>query len=255
MKKKSKSKPISKSTRSAIAKSATTNALPMADPPVTRKLDLACGQRPEPGFEGVDIWTGAQHVVDLFKFPWPFEDNSVAEVRTSHFLEHVPAVYVDELGNHVQHGGQDLLFRIMDEIWRILTPGGFALHIVPSGRSNRAFQDPTHRRFFVEATFAYFAADWRASQKLDHYTVKCDYGVNVQTTCDNLLNAKHHDVAQNEMQTKWNTTIDFHARMTAVKPARSFVFMPDGQLVQTPTPPSPPAPASATLPPGTMVHS
>jgi predicted SAM-dependent methyltransferase len=203
-----------------LGPAAATAKLPMAPPPVTLKLDLACGQRPLDGFEGVDIWPEAKHVLDLTKFPWPWEDSSVAEINCSHFAEHLAMVHVDEFGNHVQHGGQDLFFRFMDECYRILIPGGWMTIVVPSGRSNRAFQDPTHRRFFVEPSFAYLAADWRKEQKLDHYNVKCDFGINVQTTVDTLLNAKVPAVAQREMHNYWNTTVDFHAKCQCVKPAR-----------------------------------
>lgn len=197
------------------------DALPMAAAPVTRKLDLACGQSPREGFEGVDIWQGAKHVVDLLRFPWPFEDNSVAELHCSHFCEHIPMINVDPSGSPVTHGGQDLFLRFMDECYRILVPGGWMRVIVPSGRSNRAFQDPTHRRFFVETSFAYLAADWRLANKLDHYVVGCDFGINVQTTVDSVLNAKAPDIAQREMQNYWNSTVDFHAIMQAIKPART----------------------------------
>jgi predicted SAM-dependent methyltransferase len=190
----------------------------IAASPSGRKLDLACGQRPREGFEGVDIWEGAQHVVDLMTYPWPFADSSIAELRSSHFAEHIPMVHVDERGQPVAHGGQDALFRFMDEAWRVLVPGGLFTVIVPAGRSNRAFQDPTHRRFFVEETFAYFSAAWRKSQLLDHYNVKCDFDVNVQTTVDSVLNTKHPQVAQRELRNYWNTAIDFHAFMKAIKP-------------------------------------
>jgi hypothetical protein len=178
------------------------------------------------GFEGVDIWPGAQHVVDLLKFPWPFEDNSVSEILCSHFMEHVPMVNVDDFGNPVTHGGQDLWFRVMDECYRILIPGGFMKVIVPSARSNRAYQDPTHRRFFVEPTFMYLWAEWRRDQKLDHYNVKCDFGAQVMTTVDTLLNAKMPEVAQREMHSYWNSTVDFHATLQAFKPSRVTIPAP-----------------------------
>ena len=57
----------------------------------TVKLDLACGQRKQEGFIGVDIspQEGVDVVIDLEKYPWPFEDNSVDEVHCAHFIEHL----------------------------------------------------------------------------------------------------------------------------------------------------------------------
>ena len=61
------------------------------------KLDLGCGLNPREGFEGVDLYGDkAKHKVDLFKFPWPFVDNSVDEIACSHLLEHIPAREVEE---------------------------------------------------------------------------------------------------------------------------------------------------------------
>ena len=37
-------------------------------PAITRKLDLACGQTPLDGFEGVDIYDGAPIVCDLMGY-------------------------------------------------------------------------------------------------------------------------------------------------------------------------------------------
>jgi predicted SAM-dependent methyltransferase len=194
----------------------------LASPTVTRKLDLACGQSPQEGFEGVDIWPKAQHVVNLFKFPWPFEDNSISELHCSHFLEHVPMIEVDELGNQVPFGeGKDLFFAVMDECYRILVPGGMMKVIVPCGRSNRGFQDPTHRRFFVEATFFYLTKEWREANKLDHYNVTCDFQGNVGWSLLTEMNALHPEVQQRRFMHEWNTIIDWIVTLQSKKPAAS----------------------------------
>lgn len=48
------------------------------------RLDLACGQNPREGFEGVDLWAGATHRVNLLRFPWPWQDGEADEL-------HIPA--------------------------------------------------------------------------------------------------------------------------------------------------------------------
>jgi hypothetical protein len=187
----------------------------LAASPITRKLDLACGQSPKDGFEGVDIWQGAKHVVDLQKYPWPFDDSSVSEVHCSHYCEHIP-MYPSVVG---KLGPQDPLFAFMDELWRILTPDGIATIIVPIARNDRAFQDPTHRRFIVEATFAYFWKDWRVANKLDHYNVQCNFMTHVAQTVSTDLNAMHPEAASRHITSYWNAVVDLHATMKAVKPA------------------------------------
>lgn len=136
------------------------------------KLDLACGNNLQKGFIGVDIIgqpdSQAEVVHNLMKFPWPFEDNSVDEVFCAHYLEHIP------------HGDgyNDPMFEFMDELFRILKPGGTAKFICPYYTSVRAFQDPTHLRFISEPMFNYFNRTWREDlNQLKHYPVKCDFNI------------------------------------------------------------------------------
>jgi hypothetical protein len=145
------------------------------------KLDLGCGQNKQAGFTGVDIWKGADVTHDLFTFPWPFENNSVSEIFSAHFFEHVPGL---------------LRGKFMDEVWRILTPcgcngpcpeqqgyslpcpspGGSAMFLTPYYSSMRAVQDFTHTwPPICETTYCYFNRKWREANKLDHYDVHCDF--------------------------------------------------------------------------------
>jgi hypothetical protein len=183
------------------------------------KLDLGCGQNPKDGFEGVDIRGGkAKHVMDLFKFPWRFADNSVDEIHASHFLEHIPAREVEERdlasdNSLYSYVGQDMLFAFMDECYRILKPDCWMHVVVPSGRSNRAFQDPTHRRFFMQETFIYFNADWRKSQGLDHYRVKCHFGLDVGHSMPQEEGLRSPEALAQRMNTMWNVTVDWIAKL------------------------------------------
>jgi SAM-dependent methyltransferase len=184
-----------------------------------RKLDLGCGLNPKEGFEGVDLYGDkAKHKVDLFKFPWPFADDSVDEIHCSHFLEHVPAREVEVrdlvfLPDDEDHLGQDMLFAFMDECYRILKPEGWMHIIVPSGRSNRAFWDPTHRRFFMQETFLYFNADWRKLNGLQHYRVHTNFGVDVGHTLPQEEALRSQDAQTARFQTLWNVTADWIAKL------------------------------------------
>lgn len=186
----------------------------LAAPVISRKLDLACGQSPAEGFEGVDVWSGAQHVVDLQKFPWPFEDSSVSEVRCSHYIEHIPMY---PLVTKADGTTQDPLFAFFDELYRILVPDGWAEIICPSARSDRGFQDPTHRRFIVENTFAYFWRDWRVSQKLDHYNTNCNFVSSVGRSVPIEMNALSAEAQQMRFQYYWNCVWDYVVKMQAKK--------------------------------------
>ena len=188
----------------------------------TLKLDLACGQHLKEGFEGVDLYGSvAKHKVDLLKFPWPWADNSVDELHCSHFLEHVPAREVETRDLHgtvvtTQHAhflGQDMLFAVMDECWRILKPDAWMTVVVPSGRSNRAFWDPTHRRFFMQETFLYFAHEWRKLNGLDHYNVHCNFGVDVGHSVPQEESLRSAEAQADRFQHYWNVTFDWIAKL------------------------------------------
>ena len=195
------------------------------------KLDLGCGQNPKEGFEGVDLYGDkATHKVDLFKFPWPFKDNSISEIHASHLLEHVPArevefrdliggdgaddSYFEPTSMAAKRVGADMLFAFMDECWRIMKPDTWMTVIVPSGRSNRAFWDPTHRRFFMQETFLYFARAWRKQNGLDHYRVTCNFGLDVTHSMPNEEGLRSQDVQTERFKTLWNVTVDWMARLT-----------------------------------------
>lgn len=134
------------------------------------KLDFACGQNKREGFTGVDESGDADIIHDLFSFPYPFDDNSADEIHSSHFIEHLPMEYVMQNGRR-----KDMLFAFIDECYRILKTGGKVTLIFPCASSDRAFQDPTHRRFIPQATAYYFNKGWREANKLDHYNVDCDF--------------------------------------------------------------------------------
>lgn len=203
-----------------------------APPAVTLKLDLGCGNTPRDGFEGVDVaGDKAKHRVDLFKFPWPWADNSVAEIHCSHFAEHIPArevelrdirpakseTYPCASDDHAQRFiGRDFFFAFFDEAHRVLVPGGWMTVIVPHLRSDRAFQDPTHRRFICEETFAYLFADWRKIN-VPQYDVRCNFETQVNSTIPNEVGLRSPEVQGELIRTRWNVAIDLVAKLKALK--------------------------------------
>ena len=201
-----------------------------APAPSIVKLDLGCGLNPGEGFEGVDLYGDkAKHRVDLFKFPWPFASDSVDEMRCSHFLEHVPAREIqlqDMIAAHprgAQLLGQDMLFAFMDEVWRILKPDAWIDITVPSARSHRAFQDPTHRRFFVPEVFFYFNRLSREQMGLSHYRVRCNFATQdsgVATIMDleraKLENARCDEVKMDRYNGLWNLHLDYNVKLRKI---------------------------------------
>jgi predicted SAM-dependent methyltransferase len=209
-----------------------TAALVEAKPRSELRLDLGCGQTPREGFEGVDLrGLYAKHAVDLFKFPWPFESESVDELYSSHLVEHIPAREIEARDIRVALGplgvidndasearadrfvGQDMFFAFMDECYRIMKTDAWMTVVVPSGRSNRAFMDPTHRRFLMQETFLYLAEEWRVRQKLDHYIVHTNFGIDVGHTMPQEEGLRSSDAQKTRIDHYWNTTVDWVAKL------------------------------------------
>lgn len=97
-------------------------------------LHIGSGSRILPGAASVDVLAlpGVDTVYDLNMIPWPYPDQSFDVVYAHSVLEHLHSTVA-----------------VMEEIWRILRPGGRVVISVPYFRSTDAFVDPTHIHFFT----------------------------------------------------------------------------------------------------------
>jgi SAM-dependent methyltransferase len=102
-----------------------------------RKLDLGGRFNAAAGYETVDR-RDADVTCDL-NDRWPFEDNSIGVIRAYDILEHL----ADKL-------------HVIQEIYRVLAPGGWLFAQVPSTDGRGAFQDPTHVSYYNENSFLYY---------------------------------------------------------------------------------------------------
>jgi SAM-dependent methyltransferase len=122
--------------------------LKIVEAPKLLKLDFGCGKNKREGFLGVDSisFPGIDIVHDLTT-PWPWDDDSVEEANASHFVEHLDAK-------------QRIHF--VNELYRVLIPGGKCQIITPHWASCRAYGDPTHQWPPVsEFWFYYLSREWR----------------------------------------------------------------------------------------------
>lgn len=178
------------------------------------KLDLGSGPRPKDGFKGVDIVPGVtDYTFNLCSGKrWPFEDNSVEELNSSHFIEHISNVYVT-----TPDGIKDALFHFFDEAYRIIVPGGTFTVQWPALQSVRAFQDPTHRRYIPHTTIAYLSKQGRIDMGVDHYNVNCDWSGTCSPTISNEEALRSDEVQAKRFTELWNVAIDYVAVLKAVK--------------------------------------
>lgn len=130
---------------------------------MSKSLDLGCGLQPKNPFNaqevyGVDVRDDAEaHIVkaDLVVEPIPFPDSSFEYVTAHDFLEHVPRlIYVPQRRN--------AFVEVMNEIHRVLKPGGVFMSFTPAYPHAAVFRDPTHINFITEETFPlYFDSQLR----------------------------------------------------------------------------------------------
>ncbi|MGF1644542.1 MAG: methyltransferase domain-containing protein [Thiotrichales bacterium] len=136
----------------------------MHSPSPTRHLDLGCGRRPRNPYRrdevyGVDLRNdlevpGVSRIAaaNLSLEPIPFDDNLFDSVSAYDFFEHVPRVSLD-------HGSGSNFFPfilLMNEIWRVLKPGGLLYAVTPAYPHEKAFRDPTHVNILSKKSHRYF---------------------------------------------------------------------------------------------------
>lgn len=133
------------------------------------KLNLGCGAKYLTGYVNCDVvkTIKADKYFNLEEFPYPFKENSVKEVLMDNVLEHM-----------------DDVVGVVDEVYRILRPGGVLKVYVPYGKTDWAFQDPTHKHYFTEKSVNYFltGSDYHFYTKSDFVLVKCELSLNPKTT-------------------------------------------------------------------------
>ena len=100
-----------------------------------KKLHLGCGGKKLDGWINVDIEASCSpdEIVDLEKFPWPWQDDSVDHILMSHVLEH--------LGER-----RDIYLQIIQELYRVCVDGALIEIHVPHPRHDHFLWDPTHVR-------------------------------------------------------------------------------------------------------------
>ncbi|WGD38229.1 glycosyltransferase [Lysinibacter sp. HNR] len=103
-------------------------------------LDLGAAHNRPDGYMGVDQYPGEKvDIVATLPGPLDLPDNSVGVIRAVDFLEHV----VDKIA-------------LINEIYRLLAPGGILISQTPSTDGRGAFQDPTHVAYYNEHSFWYY---------------------------------------------------------------------------------------------------
>lgn len=129
----------------------------------TRHLDLGCGQSPRNPYRQDEV-----HVVDLVApagmdpalfrqanlslEPIPHPDSAFDSVSAYDFFEHIPRVLPAADGRSTRFP----FIELMNEIHRVLKPGGRLYALTPAYPHAAAFHDPTHVNTITKGTAGYF---------------------------------------------------------------------------------------------------
>lgn len=119
------------------------------------RLNLGAGDDIRSGWVNTDLapLEGIDVVHDLNVYPWPWPNDSVQEIVARDLLEHL-----------------DDFLKAMEELHRILAPGGVVRIKVPYWNAWCRHADPTHKRGFHELTFQFFDPRSHFCQQRHYYT-------------------------------------------------------------------------------------
>jgi hypothetical protein len=186
------------------------------------KLDLGCGKNKQAGFIGVDsiAFDGVDTVLDLtsrdikvynsdgvptawagsiipFK-PWPWPDDSVEEVFSSHFVEHLT-------------GTERIHF--FNELGRVMKKGAKATIITPDWSHACAYGDPTHQWPPMSSWYPlYLNKVWR-DQNAPHVGYTCDFDWSHGASWDEWLNSRNGEMKMFAMARYINSARDLHINL------------------------------------------
>ena len=127
------------------------------------RLNLGAGREPLEGWTNTDWYDlpSIDLVFNLLHLPYPFDDESAETVRAWDVLEHMPSHLPD---------GRSFPIELLNEIWRILKPGGEFLIHVPDARHPEWATDITHVRPYMPSSFDHFDPDTELGQMFAFYS-------------------------------------------------------------------------------------
>ena len=158
-------------------------------------LNLGCANRHlPPPFTNVDIVEPADVLADLSgpqlgdgRLGWLWPDSSVDAIQADDILEHL----------------EDKIF-VMNEAWRVLRNGGVFDITVPSALGAGAWQDPTHKSYWVRNSFQYYEAGSFATGRLANaYRIKARFRI--------------EKLEEKDYKDAYETVPKIHAVLVAVK--------------------------------------
>jgi len=125
------------------------------------RIDLGGGLSPYPGYINIDLIKEADIQWDLEKgLPESILPDSVVAITASHLLEHLADI-----------------IPLMNDCYEVLIPGGLFEISMPYAGTTEWYQDPTHKRAYVEQSFLYFATNSPYKKEQDQYGITARFEI------------------------------------------------------------------------------
>lgn len=158
------------------------------------KLDIGCGKVKEKGWSGIDaIDFGQKHVHDVREGLPMFKDNSVDEIRSNHFVEHLT-------------GAERIAF--FNECYRVLKPEAKMTVITPCWSHACAYGDPTHQWPPMSPWYPlYLNKEWRDGNA-PHTSYTCNFDYVIAGSWDQSIDSRNQEYKQMAMNTQINAWRD-----------------------------------------------
>ena len=191
-----------------MAKGSVLRKVELSDPTVVAmesmplRLDIGCGKGTPEGWVGIDaIDFGQKHVLDVRK-GIPYPDNSVDEVRSSHFVEHLT-------------GLERIAF--FNDLYRVLKKDATAQIITPNWSHSCAYGDPTHQWPPMSQWYPlYLHKEWRAANA-PHAPYTCHFDHVVAGSWDPSVEGRNPETKSMMMNNYTNAWRDLIVTLTARK--------------------------------------
>lgn len=152
-------------------------------------LNLGCADDHRAGFVNVDCSPPADVIADL-REAWPWPDSSADFVLAQDIFEHLP----------------DKRFT-MNELYRVLKPGGKAQVIVPhAAEGSGGFQDPTHCSWWTANDFEYYE---KGNFARERFRANTSYGVRADFRILSLRKTTY--------QGRWDPVVKIEVMLEALK--------------------------------------
>jgi hypothetical protein len=168
------------------------------------RIDIGCGRGTPEGWEGIDVINfGQKHVMDV-RSGIPYKDNTVDEVRSMHFVEHLT-------------GEERVAF--FNDLYRVMKVGSQALIVTPNWSHSCAYGDPTHQWPPMSSWYPlYLNKAWRESQA-PHAPYNCDFDHVVAGSWDQAIESRNQEYKTMAMNAQTNAWRDLIVTLTKRAPA------------------------------------